>query len=67
MLVVLLEKTEGLMAMHCVGGTSPTLLGLMLQGWWELHHESLAGPVGRGGAEPCPEHRGFAARGGTGG
>lgn len=55
-LLVLLEKTEGLMAMHCVGETSPTLLGRTLQGRWELQPELLVGSARREGAERGPEH-----------
>lgn len=66
-LLVLLEKTEGLIATHCVGETSPTLPGPTFQGRWELQHEPLAGSVGGERAERCPEHKGFAARGGKGG
>lgn len=55
-LVVLLEKTEGLMAMRCVGETSPTLLGRSLQGRWELQPSLLVGSAGREGAERGPEH-----------
>lgn len=67
MLLVLLEKTEGLMATHYVGETSATPLGPTLLGRWELHRKPLAGSGGSEGAGRCPEHEGFAARGGKGG
>lgn len=48
-LLVLLGKTEGLVAMSCLEELHPPCWGLTLWGRWELQDDPLEGLVGREG------------------